>query len=242
MRSDWVQKPLLVLTTADVAAYRDERLRRVKASSLHRQFWIIKHAAKIAEEEWGWVASSSIFNAIKIRRTPPSGVRRLSEVNTQSLIQAAGSCRIRLMQPLITVALETGMGTGELLSLEWDGVDFNHHQINLEKTKSAYPRQIPMTHTSEGVLRGLWKASEAQDGLLFDLSPNAVRLAFDRIRQGCGLTGVRFHDLRYEVISRWFERGLTMPKVAAISGHRSLSQLMRYSHADTKALAEKMRR
>ena len=53
MRSDWANKPLSVLTTADVAAYRDERLRQVKASSLHRQFCIIKHAAKIAEEEWG---------------------------------------------------------------------------------------------------------------------------------------------------------------------------------------------
>ena len=128
------------------------------------------------------------------------------------------------------------------MSLEWDGVDFNHHQIKLQKTKSGYPRQIPMTHSSEGVLRGLWKVSESQDGLVFDLSSNAVRLAFERIRQGCGLTGMRFHDLRREAISRWFERGLTMPEVAAISGHRSLSQLMRYSHADTKVLANKIRR
>ena len=128
------------------------------------------------------------------------------------------------------------------MSLVWDGVDFNHHQISLQKTKSGYPRQIPMTHTSEGVLKGLWKASETQDGLVFNLSPNAVRLAFERIRYGCGLTGVRFDDLRHEAISRWFERGLTIPEVAAISGHRSLGQLMRYSNADTKALANKMRR
>ena len=98
-----------------------------------------------------------------------------------------------------------------------------------------------MTHTSEGVLKGLWKASEGQNGLVFNLSPNAVRLAFERIRQGCGLTGVRFHDLRHEAISRLFERGLTMPEVASISGHRSLSQLIRYSHADTKALSDKIR-
>ena len=50
MRSDWAKKPLAGLTTADVTAYRDERLREVKASSLYRQFCIIKHAAKIAEE------------------------------------------------------------------------------------------------------------------------------------------------------------------------------------------------
>jgi integrase len=242
MRSDWVQKPLSLLTTADVAAYRDERLREVKSSSLHRQFCIIKHAAKIAEEEWGWDACSHVFNSIKIRRTPPSGVKRLSEVDTQCLIHAAASCRNRLMQPLIMLALETGMRRGELLSLRWDGVDFNHHQISLQKTKSGYPRRIPMTQTSEGVLKALWEASEGQGGLVFNLSPNAVRLAFGRIRQRSGLPGVRFHDLRHEAISRLFERGLTMPEVASISGHRSLSQLMRYSHADTKSLVNKMRR
>ncbi len=242
MRSAWAKKPLSVLTTADVVAYRDERLREVKASSLHRQFCIIQHATKIAEEECGWDVCSHIFNAIKIKRTPSSGVRRLSETDAQSLIHAAGSCCNRLMQPLSILALETGRRRGELLSLEWDGVDFKHHQIRLQKNKSSYPRQIPMTHTSEGVLRGLWQASEGQYGLVFNLSPNAVRLAFERIRQGCGLTSVRFHDLRHEAISIWFERGLTMPEVAAISGHRSLSQLMRYSHADTKALANKIRR
>ena len=146
MRSDWAKKPLTSITTADVAAYRDERLIQVKASSLHRQFCIIKHAAKIAEEEWGWDASYSVFNSKNIKRTPPSGVRRLPEVDTQSLIHAAGSCRNRLMQPPIIVALETGMRRRESLSLDWDGVDFNHHQISLQNTKSGYPRQIPMTH------------------------------------------------------------------------------------------------
>ena len=67
--SSFVRHMDSVLTTADVAAYRDETLRQVKASSLHRQFCIIKHAAKIAEEEWGWDARSHIFNAIKIKRT-----------------------------------------------------------------------------------------------------------------------------------------------------------------------------
>ena len=166
MRSDWAKKPLSVLTTADVAAYRDETLRQVKASGLHRQFCIIKHVSKIAEEEWGWDACSHIFNAIKIKRTLSSGVGRLSKADTQSLILATGSCRNRLMQPLLILALETGMRRGELLSLEWDGVDINHHQISLQKTKFGYPRQIPMTHTSEGVLRGLWEASEGQGGFV----------------------------------------------------------------------------
>ena len=39
---------------------------------------------------------------------------------------------------------------------------------------------------------------------------------------------LNFHDLRHEAISRMFEKGLNVPKVASISGHRTASQLFRY--------------
>jgi integrase len=94
---------------------------------------------------------------------------------------------------------------------------------------------------NEVVLLKLFSTTEDREGVVFDMSANAVRLAFGRTRQRCGLTGVRFHDLRHEAVSRLFEKGLTMPEVASISGHRSLSQLMRYSHADTLALVDKLR-
>ena len=66
--------------------------------------------------------------------------------------------------------------------------------------------------------------------MLFTLSANALRLAFDRIRAKADLKDIRFHDLRHEAISSFFEMGLTVPEVAMISGHRTLSMLMRYSH------------
>ena len=37
-----------------------------------------------------------------------------------------------------------------------------------------------------------------------------------------------FHDLRHEAISRMFEKGLNVPEVASISGHKTASQLFRY--------------
>ncbi len=64
----------------------------------------------------------------------------------------------------------------------------------------------------------------------FALSANAVRLAFERIRRKAVMNEVRFHDLRHEAISSFFEMGLTVPEVAMISGHRTLSMLIRYSH------------
>ena len=41
---------------------------------------------------------------------------------------------------------------------------------------------------------------------------------------------IRFHDLKHETISILFEKGNTIPEIAAVSGHRTFSQLFRYAH------------
>ena len=45
-----------------------------------------------------------------------------------------------------------------------------------------------------------------------------------------GVTDLRFHDLRHEAISRFFEMELSVPEVALISGHRDPRMLFRYTH------------
>jgi len=55
--------------------------------------------------------------------------------------------------------------------------------------------------------------------------------------------GLRFHDLRREATSRLFERGdLSVVEVAAITGHRTLAMLQRYSAPRAADIAAKMRR
>ncbi|MDE0817964.1 MAG: hypothetical protein OSA92_09900, partial [Pirellulaceae bacterium] len=38
---------------------------------------------------------------------------------------------------------------------------------------------------------------------VYEVSPNAFRLAWDRLRKRVGITNVHFHDLRPEAISRF---------------------------------------
>ena len=60
------------------------------------------------------------------------------------------------------------------------------------------------------------------------MSEDSVRQAWERLRKKSGLMDLNFHDLRHEAISRMFEKGLNVPEVASISGHRTASQLFRY--------------
>jgi integrase len=52
------------------------------------------------------------------------------------------------------------------------------------------------------------------------------------------LVGITFHDLRHEATSRFFEKGLNPMQVAAITGHKTLQMLKRYTHLKAEDLAE----
>ena len=65
---------------------------------------------------------------------------------------------------------------------------------------------------------------------VFPVTGNSIRLAFEHLRVRAGMDDFHFHDLRHEGISRLFELGLNIAEVSAISGHRELKMLMRYTH------------
>ena len=74
----------------------------------------------------------------------------------------------------------------------------------------------------------------------FPVNANAFRLAWERLRKRAGLCDLRFHDLRHEAISRFFELGLSVPEVAVISGHKDARILFRYTHLKAEDLVKKI--
>lgn len=54
--------------------------------------------------------------------------------------------------------------------------------------------------------------------------------AFTRACKLLGIDDLHLHDMRHEGTSRLFEMGLTIPRVAAVTGHRSRASLQRYTH------------
>lgn len=76
------------------------------------------------------------------------------------------------------------------------------------------------------ILRGV----RGEGPQFFPFNSQTVSSNFTRACKRLGIAGLRFHDLRHEGISRLFEMGLTIPKAASVSGHRSWQSLQRYSH------------
>lgn len=88
----------------------------------------------------------------------------------------------------------------------------------------------------------LARGVESETERVFPITSVALRLSWDRITKRADIDDLNFHDLRHEAISRLFELGLTVPEVASISGHRTLAQLMRYSHASQEIVRAKLSR
>ena len=78
------------------------------------------------------------------------------------------------------------------------------------------------------------------DGRLVAVHRESVKQAFRAAVKRSGLVDFHFHDLRHEAVSRFFERGLNLMEVASISGHKTLSQLARYTHLKAEDLALKL--
>ena len=54
------------------------------------------------------------------------------------------------------------------------------------------------------------------------------------------MRGLRFHDLRHEATTRFFEMGLNVMEVAAITGHKDIRMLSRYTHLRAEDIALKL--
>jgi integrase len=55
-----------------------------------------------------------------------------------------------------------------------------------------------------------------------------------------GVSDLHFHDLRHEAISRLLERGLSLPEVAFISGHKTHKMVAHYTHFQAATIARKL--
>jgi integrase len=222
-------RTLAKLTSSDVATYRDERLKSVAPATIVRELNTISHAIEIGSREWGfWLPR----NPVKLVRRPPvprGRTRRFKEGEEELLLSACDRGRTPLLKPLIVLAIETGMRRGELLDLRWEHVDLKLRVAHLPLTKNGDSRDVPLSRRAIHILQSL-KSEGQRSERVFPVTGNSVRLAFEHLRVRAGMPDFHFHDLRHEAISRLFEKGLNIAEVSAISGHRELKMLQRYTH------------
>ena len=237
LREPFAQVPLNALGPRHFAQYKKDRLKTVSPSTFRRQYGLLLAVLRLAEQEWQWEAPSSCATNITLPAAQKTVIERISSAQEAHIFEAALELKNPFMVPLISLAITSGLRRGELLNLMFADWDQDTNLLTIREAKSGYPRHVPVFGNGLVALRSMWPSNRE---LIFPISPNAVRLNWNRLRTQARLPHIRFHDLRHEAISRLFEKGLSVPEVASISGHRTPSQLFRYAHADRHQLLRKL--
>ena len=230
------QRSLASIRRSDIAAFRDERIaQRQGASTIISDLSVISRLYVVAIKEWGM---ESLINPVSNTRMPkrPSGRDRRLEGDEERRLLAVAQSPTR---EVFTLAVETAMRAGELCSLRWSNIDLDARIAILPDTKNGERRKVPLSSRAVASLRALRGTSEGDDVL--PLCTRILSKKFQLLCQEVGIEGLRFHDLRHEATSRLFERGLNIMEVAAITGHKNLEMLKRYTHLRAEELVLKLR-
>ncbi len=251
---DQLGKYALVSLSPDVIAdYRDGRLDEGRsASTVRLELALLGHLYTTAIKEWGL---GLVYNPVSNIRRPSPGPgrnRRLSWSEAKRMLKACDAHSNPMLGWSVRIALYTAMRQGEILSLTKDQVDLQRRIVRLNETKNGSSRTVPLSKRAVRVFREAVGHSIRPEGvdLIFYGEPGRDRVrrpyrinkVWSEAIKRAGITDLRFHDLRHEAVSRLVEKGMSDQEVAAISGHKSMQMLRRYTHLRAEDLVEKLDR
>ena len=235
-----------------INAGQQEIMKRFRAShyapsSADLALAAVTAAVVYAKNVWQWDVSPEPWRASR-RALKASGAvpitrereRRCSRA--EEALLAEHWCSEKVTPDIVAFLIDTPVRSGELAALRW--ADVERHGAgkfiilvrDRKGTRGATDR-VPLLGRSAGIMERWWQARGRSLNVMACTQTSLYR-AFKRAVIAAGLEDLKLHDLRHEGISRLFERGLHIPQVSVVSGHRSWKNLKRYTHVSAESLFE----
>lgn len=233
------------VTSVDIATYRDQRLLEVNprtkktlsTATVRLEMSLLSNFFDIGRIEWGICDGNPVSNVRK-PKIPPGRDRRLTPREDRLILRYSHNHSNNELYSIVVLALETAMRQGEILNLQWENLNLKTGVAHLPETKNGTKRDVPLSLKAREALIRLGVKSS---GKVFKYTSEGLKSTWRFMLRRLGIEDLHFHDLRHEAISRLFELGsLDMMEVAAISGHKSLSMLKRYTHLKAQRLVRKL--
>jgi integrase len=208
-----------------VERFKAKRKTEVKPATVNRELSCLKTLFNKAVE-WGKLEESSL-GAVKKFKEPPGREQILDAGEARRLVDCADPS----INPILIVALNTGMRRNEILSLRWVNVDFVKGFIFIEDSKNGKSRKIPM---NVAVFEALHDLSKKFEYVFFNEETKShikdIKTGFKAACRRAEIEGLRLHDLRHTAASKMIEAGADLVTVSKILGHSSIQMTMRYAH------------
>lgn len=147
--------------------------------------------------------------------------------------EASQSLEIPMSQ-ITRFAMATALRQGEICrGIRIEDIDRKNRTVVVRHRKD--PKRKKTNNQTVPLLPEAWQLvlpiiNERHEGFVFDYNPGNVSTNFTRTCALLGIQDLHFHDLRHSAITELFRRGLDIPKISLMSGHRSWATLARYTH------------
>ena len=231
------RRPLASIHGKDVVAYiKTREAGGAGPNTIRLDLALLSHLFAIARKEWGMESLGNPVELVRKPKLPQGRTRRLEDGEEARLLEAAKAYGGEI-QRLIPWAIETAMRRGEIAAMRWEHLDKKARVLLIPETKAGTPRRVPLSSKALAALEGLPRRI---DGAVWNMRPDSISQAFERVCKAADIEGLTFHDLRHEATSRLFEKGLNPMEVAAITGHKTLQMLKRYTHLRAEDLVGRL--
>ena len=235
---DFGDKTLATVTPKLLAAYKVKRLGEGAApATLNKELGFVRHAFNVAIREWEWCRDNPMHR-IKLEPVHNQIDRWLTAEEELRLLEAAPVW----LREIIIFALNTGMRQGEILSLQWQDVDFSRGTLVVMKSKNRERRTLPLNSRVFELLANKQSSGLPTSQCVFTTScgtqlnaRNLIR-AFYAAREKASIERFRFHDLRHTFATRLVQAGVDVYKVQRLMGHKSPAMTQRYAHHSPESL------
>lgn len=206
----------VALTTATLRELATTmRAEGLSESTIQKELALLKAAFNVAAREWGWRGFVNPAVGIRLGQSRMRFVR-LSEEQEARLAQALSECDNPQVWPLVELAIVSTMRRGSLLKLQWAGVSLDTREVNVWAKGAEVT--LPLSQRAVELLRRIPRNGTTR---VFSMTENAVKLAWEGVRQKAGLPALRFADLRHLGATFYACAGLNAHQLRLVLGHKT---------------------
>lgn len=233
------------ITSQKLVEYADGRMTNdgIQAQTVGNDLAHLGAVLSVARPAWGYdIDPMAMPDARKVLRKM-GAVTRSKERNRrptleelEKLFQYFGEMRDRRKQEIDMVrvtafALFSTRRQEEITRIKWNALDEQRQMVLITDMKNPgqkYGNDV-WCHVPDEAWRIMISMPKVAEDV-FPYNSRSISASFTRACHFLEIDDLHFHDLRHDGVSRLFEMGWDIPKVASVSGHRDWNSMRRYTH------------
>lgn len=239
------KRPIVEITGADIAEWRDRRLREVSASSVNREMCLLSAIFSFALRECRMGLTFNPCTLVSKPRKPRPRTQRISQQERELIREKLGWDGVSEPETAgqwvafaFYFALETAMRKGEILSLRWADIHFDDRYAHLDMTKNGEERDVPLSMAAMTLLKIVER--RISDDPVIPVQSGHFGALFRDAKRDADLDHIRFHDSRREAATTMARKLSNVLELAAVTGHKSLQMLQIYYKPKPADLAARL--